>query len=180
VATIRNYYYALVHSVRDSLASGWIRTKQHHNAINLKRIYYLSLVFLVGRCLQNTIINLGIQSTVHEALYQMGLDIEDLEDLKEIVGLGNGGLGRSDSMATLGFAAYGYGLKYEYSIFAKKIINGELIEELNAWLRFGNPWEKARFEYMLLINFYGKVLDTLTGKKQNVHRGLLSSILLGD
>ena len=170
VATIRDYYYALANSVRDSLVSRWIRTQQHHYAINPKRVYYLSLEFLVGRSLQNTMINLGIQSSVDEALYQMGLDIEELEDLEEDAGLGNGGLGRLaacflDSMATLGLAAYGYGLRYEYGIFAQKIINGEQIEEPDDWLRFGNPWEKARPEYMLPIHFFGKVVDTPTGKK---------------
>ncbi|CAH1738158.1 unnamed protein product [Aphis gossypii] len=115
-------------------------------------------------------INLGIQSSVDEALYQMGLDIEELEDLEEDAGLGNGGLGRLaacflDSMATLGLAAYGYGLRYEYGIFAQKIVNGEQIEEPDDWLRFGNPWEKARPEYMLPIHFFGKVVDTPTGKK---------------
>lgn len=98
----------------------------------MQRIYYLSLEFLVGRSLQNTMINLGIQSSVDEALYQMGLDIEELEDLEEDAGLGNGGLGRLaacflDSMATLGLAAYGYGLRYEYGIFAQKIYNGEQV-----------------------------------------------------
>lgn len=170
VATIRDYYYALAHSVRDSLVSRWIRTQQHQYAVNPKRVYYLSLEFLVGRSLQNTMINLGIQSSVDEALYQMGLDIEELEDLEEDAGLGNGGLGRLaacflDSMATLGLAAYGYGLRYEYGIFAQKIVNGEQIEEPDDWLRFGNPWEKARPEYMLPIHFFGKVVDTPTGKK---------------
>jgi len=97
-----------------------------------QRVYYLSLEFLVGRSLQNTMINLGIQSSVDEALYQMGLDIEELEDLEEDAGLGNGGLGRLaacflDSMATLGLAAYGYGLRYEYGIFAQKLVNGEQV-----------------------------------------------------
>ncbi|VVC28651.1 Glycogen/starch/alpha-glucan phosphorylase,Glycosyl transferase, family [Cinara cedri] len=170
VATIRDYYYALAHSVRDSLISRWIRTQQHQYLLNPKRIYYLSLEFLVGRSLQNTMINLGIQSSVDEALYQMGLDIEELEDLEEDAGLGNGGLGRLaacflDSMATLGLAAYGYGLRYEYGIFAQKIVNGEQTEEPDDWLRFGNPWEKARPEYMLPIHFFGRVLDTPTGKK---------------
>ncbi|XP_050524267.1 glycogen phosphorylase isoform X2 [Daktulosphaira vitifoliae] len=170
VATIRDYFFALAYMVRDNLTSRWIRTQQHYYEIDPKRIYYLSLEYLVGRSLQNTMINLGIQSSVDEALYQMGLDIEELEDLEEDAGLGNGGLGRLaacflDSMATLGLAAYGYGLRYEYGIFAQKIINGEQVEEPDDWLRFGNPWEKARPEYMLPIHFFGKVLDTATGKK---------------
>lgn len=100
----------------------------------------------------------------------MGLDIEELEELEEDAGLGNGGLGRLaacflDSMATLGLAAYGYGIRYEYGIFAQKIKNGEQIEEPDDWLRYGNPWEKARPEFMLPVNFYGHVIDTPEGKK---------------
>lgn len=115
-------------------------------------------------------INLGIQTAVDEALYQLGLDIEELESLEEDAGLGNGGLGRLaacflDSMATLGMAAYGYGIRYEYGIFAQKIINGEQQEEPDDWLRYGNPWEKARPEYMIPINFFGNVIDTPEGKK---------------
>ncbi|XP_027839739.2 glycogen phosphorylase isoform X2 [Aphis gossypii] len=170
VATARDYYFAMSYMVRDNLTSRWIRTQQHYHDTDPKRVYYLSLEYLVGRSLQNTMINLGIQSSVDEALYQMGLDIEELEDLEEDAGLGNGGLGRLaacflDSMATLGLAAYGYGLRYEYGIFAQKIVNGEQIEEPDDWLRFGNPWEKARPEYMLPIHFFGKVVDTPTGKK---------------
>ncbi|KAJ9596274.1 hypothetical protein L9F63_027100 [Diploptera punctata] len=134
------------------------------------RVYYLSLEYYMGRSLQNTMINLGIQGACDEAMYQLGLDIEELEELEEDAGLGNGGLGRLaacflDSMATLGLAAYGYGIRYEYGIFAQKIKNGEQTEEPDDWLRFGNPWEKARPEYMLPVNFYGHVEDTPQGKK---------------
>lgn len=170
VATSRDYYFALAHTVKDHLVSRWIRTQQYYYEKDPKRVYYLSLEFYMGRSLQNTMINLGIQTPVDEALYQLGLDIEELEDIEEDAGLGNGGLGRLaacflDSMATLGMAAYGYGLRYEYGIFAQKIINCEQQEEPDDWLRFGNPWEKARPEYMLPVNFYGHVIDTNEGKK---------------
>ncbi|XP_060531283.1 glycogen phosphorylase [Cylas formicarius] len=170
VATTRDYYFALAHTVRDHLVSRWIRTQQYYYEMDPKRIYYLSLEFYMGRSLSNTMINLGIQSSCDEALYQLGLDIEELEEMEEDAGLGNGGLGRLaacflDSMATLGMAAYGYGIRYEYGIFAQKIVNGEQQEEPDDWLRFGNPWEKARPEYMLPVNFYGNVIDTPEGKK---------------
>ncbi|EDW44535.1 GM23707, partial [Drosophila sechellia] len=134
------------------------------------RVYYLSLEYYMGRSLTNTMINLGIQSECEEAMYQLGLDIENLEEMEEDAGLGNGGLGRLaacflDSMATLGLAAYGYGIRYEYGIFAQKIKNGEQVEEPDDWLRYGNPWEKARPEFMLPVNFYGRVIDTPEGKK---------------
>lgn len=170
VSTPRDYYFALANTVRDHLTSRWIRTQQHYYEKDPKRVYYLSLEYYMGRSLTNTMINLGIQSACDEALYQLGLDIEELEALEEDAGLGNGGLGRLaacflDSMATLGMAAYGYGIRYEYGIFAQKIKNGEQIEEPDDWLRFGNPWEKARPEYMIPVNFYGRVEDTPQGKK---------------
>ena len=117
----------------------------------------------MGRSLSNAMINLGLQGEVDEAVYQLGLDIEDLEEIEEDAGLGNGGLGRLaacflDSMATLGIAGYGYGIRYEYGIFSQKIRNKEQIEEPDEWLRFGNPWEKARPEYMIPVNFYGRVV----------------------
>lgn len=170
VATPRDYYFALAHTVKDHLVSRWIRTQQYYYDTDPKRVYYLSLEFYMGRSLTNTMINVGIQTPCDEALYQMGLDIEELESFEEDAGLGNGGLGRLaacflDSMATLGMAAYGYGIRYEYGIFAQKIINGEQHEEPDDWLRFENPWEKARPEYMLPINFYGNVEDDVDGRK---------------
>uniref|UniRef100_H9GKI5 Alpha-1,4 glucan phosphorylase n=1 Tax=Anolis carolinensis TaxID=28377 RepID=H9GKI5_ANOCA len=133
-------------------------------------VYYLSLEFYMGRTLQNTMINLGLQNACDEAIYQLGLDIEELEEIEEDAGLGNGGLGRLaacflDSMATLGLAAYGYGIRYEYGIFNQKIRDGWQVEEADDWLRHGNPWEKARPEYMLPIHFYGRVEHTQTGVK---------------
>ncbi|NXE51652.1 PYGL protein, partial [Casuarius casuarius] len=124
----------------------------------------------MGRTLQNTMINLGLQNACDEAVYQLGLDIEELEEIEEDAGLGNGGLGRLaacflDSMATLGLAAYGYGIRYEYGIFNQKIRDGWQVEEADDWLRHGNPWEKARPEYMLPVHFYGRVEHGPAGAK---------------
>lgn len=118
----------------------------------------------MGRSLTNAMINLGLQGECDDAVYQLGLDIEELEEMEEDAGLGNGGLGRLaacflDSMATLGIAGYGYGIRYEYGIFSQKIRNGEQVEEPDEWLRYGNPWEKARPEYTLPIHFYGRVVN---------------------
>ncbi|KAK2706709.1 glycogen phosphorylase-like isoform X2 [Artemia franciscana] len=170
VATLRDYFFSLSQTVRDHLVSRWIRTQQHYYDKDPKRVYYLSLEFYMGRSLTNTMINLGIQTACDEAMYQLGLDIEELEDQEEDAGLGNGGLGRLaacflDSMATIGLAAYGYGLRYEYGIFAQKIRNGEQMELPDDWLRYGNPWEKARPEFTLPVNFYGRVADTSEGRK---------------
>uniref|UniRef100_A0A4W4EGY9 Alpha-1,4 glucan phosphorylase n=1 Tax=Electrophorus electricus TaxID=8005 RepID=A0A4W4EGY9_ELEEL len=170
VATPRDYYFALAHTVRDHLVGRWIRTQQYYYEKDPKRVHYLSLEFYMGRTLQNTMVNLGLQNTCDEAIYQLGLDLEELEDIEEDAGLGNGGLGRLaacflDSMATLGLAAYGYGIRYEFGIFNQKISNGWQVEEADDWLRYGNPWEKARPEYMLPVHFYGRVEHTGAGPK---------------
>uniref|UniRef100_A0A672JAD6 Alpha-1,4 glucan phosphorylase n=1 Tax=Salarias fasciatus TaxID=181472 RepID=A0A672JAD6_SALFA len=170
IATPRDYYFALAHTVRDHLVGRWIRTQQFYYEADPKRVYYLSLEFYMGRTLQNTMINLGLQNACDEAIYQLGLDMEELEEMEEDAGLGNGGLGRLaacflDSMATLGLAAYGYGIRYEYGIFNQKIRDGWQVEEADDWLRHGNPWEKARPEYMLPVHFYGRVEETKDGPK---------------
>jgi len=169
-ATPRDYYFALAHTVRDNLISRWIRTQQQQYEADPKRVYYLSLEFYMGRTLTNTMVNLGVQSSCDEALYQLGLDIEELEDMEDDAGLGNGGLGRLaacflDSMATLGIAAYGYGIRYDYGIFTQSIHDGWQMEEPDNWLKFGNPWEKARPEYTIPVQFYGRVEKTDTGVK---------------
>uniref|UniRef100_A0A4W4HB06 Alpha-1,4 glucan phosphorylase n=1 Tax=Electrophorus electricus TaxID=8005 RepID=A0A4W4HB06_ELEEL len=161
VATKRDYYFALAHTVRDHLVGRWIRTQQHYYEKDPKRVYYLSLEFYMGRALQNTMVNLALENACDEAAYQLGLDMEDLEDMEEDAGLGNGGLGRLaacflDSMASLGLAAYGYGIRYEFGIFNQKIVSGWQVEEADDWLRYGNPWEKARPEYMRPVHFYGR------------------------
>ncbi|XP_067941948.1 glycogen phosphorylase, brain form-like [Watersipora subatra] len=170
VATPRDYFFALAHTVRDHLVGRWIRTQQYYYDSDPKRVYYLSLEFYMGRSLSNTMINLGIQSECDEALYQLGLDIEELEEIEEDAGLGNGGLGRLaacflDSMATLGLAAYGYGIRYDYGIFSQRFHSGWQVEDPDDWLRFGCPWEKARPEYCVPVNFYGRVVEE-EGKKK--------------
>uniref|UniRef100_A0A673IP71 Alpha-1,4 glucan phosphorylase n=1 Tax=Sinocyclocheilus rhinocerous TaxID=307959 RepID=A0A673IP71_9TELE len=126
-----------------------------------QRVYYLSLEFYMGRTLQNTMVNLALENACDEAVYQLGLDMEELQEMEEDAGLGNGGLGRLaacflDSMASLGLAAYGYGIRYEFGIFNQKISSGWQVEEADDWLRYGNPWEKARPEYMRPVHFYGR------------------------
>jgi len=164
VATPRDYYFSLANTVKDHLVSRWIKTQQYYYETDPKRVYYLSLEFYMGRSLTNTMINLGIQGACDEALYQIGLDMEDLEEQESDAGLGNGGLGRLaacflDSLATLGMPAYGYGLRYEYGIFSQVIKNCEQVEEPDDWLRYGNPWEKGRPEYTVPVNFYGTVVE---------------------
>ncbi|KAA0188595.1 Alpha-1 4 glucan phosphorylase [Fasciolopsis buskii] len=171
IATPRDFYHALARTVWDHLCSRWIRTQQFYHREDPKRIYYLSLEFYMGRTLTNTMLNVDIAAAIDEALYQLGLDIEDLEEVESDAGLGNGGLGRLascflDSMATLGLAAYGYGIRYDYGIFEQIIRDGWQVEEPDEWLRYGNPWEKGRPEYCYPVNFYGHVEDAGNGRKR--------------
>ncbi|XP_035213985.1 glycogen phosphorylase-like [Stegodyphus dumicola] len=170
VANTRDYYNSLAWTIRNRLAGRWIRTEQLHYAKDPKRVYYLSLEFDIGRSLRNAIMNLGMRETCDQALYELGLDLEELADAEEDIGLGHGGLGRLaacflDSMATLGLAAYGYGIRYEYGIFRQRIENGEQREDPDDWLAFGNVWERSRAEHVNEVHFYGKVVKDLRGYK---------------
>lgn len=170
VATARDYHSALAYCVKDHMVSRWIRTQQSYYDRDPKRIYYLSMEYNMGRSLQNTMINIGIDDACDEAMYQLGLDIEELQELEGNVDLGNGGFGRLsacllDAMATIGIPAYGYGIRYNCGAFSQKIKDGEQQEILDDWLRFGNPWEKSRPEYIFPIHFYGQAVDTPTGRQ---------------
>lgn len=160
-ATAHDEYMALAIAVRERLVERWIKTQQKYHKKNLKRVYYFSMEFLIGRLLGNNIINLGIWEEVQEALNDMGYDIEKLREIEVDAGLGNGGLGRLaacylDSMATLGIPAHGYGIRYDYGIFHQKIENGYQVERPDEWLIKGNPWEFMRPEYTVKVQFYGR------------------------
>lgn len=168
VATAFDYYQALVCTVREKLSSKWIQSQQEYYRKDPKRVYYLSLEYYLGRSLTNMMVNLGIKDVCDEALYQLGVALEDLEAKEDDAGLGNGGLGRlaacfMDSMATLGLPGYGYGLRYDYGLFRQKIMSGEQVEIPDEWLRLGNGWENARPEYSFPVHFYGKVMCSKDG-----------------
>lgn len=160
-ATSLDFYFSIAHTVRDHLVSRWIRTQQAYYEKDPKRVYYMSMEYYMGRSLSNAMVNLGIESECEEALYELGLDLEELQEEEEDAGLGNGGLGRLaacflDSMATVGLAAVGYGIRYEYGIFTQKIRGGWQVEEPDNWLRYGNPWELPRPEYAIPVHFFGR------------------------
>ncbi|TVQ21598.1 MAG: glycogen/starch/alpha-glucan phosphorylase [Spirochaetaceae bacterium] len=161
-ATALDHYTSLALSLRDLLFERWIDTMQTYYKKPSKRVYYLSLEFLMGRTLGNAVINLGIRDQVEQALADAGLSLGELEELEYDAGLGNGGLGRLaacflDSMATLAIPAYGYGIRYEYGIFFQRIRGGEQVETPDPWLRYGNPWEIERPEFLYPVQFYGRV-----------------------
>jgi starch phosphorylase len=123
-------------------------------------VYYLSIEYLIGRSLQNAVINLDIQDTYSTALKELGHHLEDLYDEEVDAGLGNGGLGRLaacylDSMATQNYPAWGYGLRYDYGMFRQMIINGYQVETPDFWLKEANPWEVPRIDVKYPIQFYG-------------------------
>lgn len=161
-ATERDYYTSLAYAVRDRLTEKWIETQQSYYNKDVKRVYYLSLEFLIGRTLSNSMVNLALSDNAKIMLNELDHDIEDIIETEWDAGLGNGGLGRLaacflDSMATLKIPAYGYGIRYEFGIFFQKIIDGSQQEAPDNWLRLGNPWEFERPEFIYPVNFYGNV-----------------------
>ncbi|MFO0880585.1 MAG: glycogen/starch/alpha-glucan phosphorylase [Gemmataceae bacterium] len=148
-ACSRQQYEALASALRDLLTRRWLHTQQTHDRENPKRVYYISMEYLVGRSLTNNIANLMVEPLVQKAMKETGLDLMHLAECENDAGLGNGGLGRLaacfiDSMATLQIPAMGYGLRYEYGIFRQDVKNGWQVEEPDSWLRWPDPWEVAR------------------------------------
>jgi starch phosphorylase len=157
-------YLALAHAVRDLLVERWRDTQQAYYVQNAKRVYYISMEFMIGRSLGNSLINLNLVEEWEEVLKELHLELDCVEELEVEAGLGNGGLGRLaacflDSMATLSIPAYGYGIRYEYGIFYQKIVNGSQLEMPDNWLRHDNPWEFSRKEHLHHIRFYGRVVS---------------------
>ena len=158
--SVHYVYEALSMVISDRLIESWKKTYITYKKQDCKKAYYLSMEFLMGRTLSNAMLNLGVNDVVSQAMYDLGLDIEELIDAEPDAGLGNGGLGRLaacfiDSCATLQLPVTGYGLRYEYGMFSQTIVNGEQVEEPDHWLRNGNVWEIERLEYKQRIKFGG-------------------------
>jgi glycogen phosphorylase len=163
-ATRLDIFRAVAHATRDRLVQRWIKTQRTYYEKDVKRIYYLSAEFLIGRSLGMNLINLGQFEVARRLLDKYGIDLNRLLEEELDPGLGNGGLGRLaacflDSMATLGLPGYGYGIRYEFGIFEQGIRDGWQEERPDAWVRYGNPWELARHEYTAEVNFYGRVVQ---------------------
>jgi len=165
-ATKYDGFNALAYAVRDSLVERWLDTQQAYYNCDDKRVYYISMEFLMGRALGNALINLGILEDYREAVTSLGYDFEAILAEEQDAGLGNGGLGRLaacflDSMATMSIPAYGYGIRYEYGIFRQAIVDGAQVEIPDNWLRYRNPWELDRQEHLHTVKFYGRVITTI-------------------
>ncbi|RLD17230.1 MAG: glycogen phosphorylase, partial [Caldiserica bacterium] len=162
-ATDFDRYLALAYTIRDRIVERWSKTQQTYYNVDAKRVYYLSLEFLLGKLILNNIINLGILDEVKYVVKKLGFDFEKLIEQECDAGLGNGGLGRLaacflDSMATLEIPGYGYGLRYEFGIFNQVIKDGWQVEEPEEWLKYTYPWEIERPEYLQEVSFYGRVV----------------------
>lgn len=161
-ATPLDMYTALAHTVRDRLVHRWLATERTYEELDVKRAYYLSSEFLVGRSLGLCLINLGLHEAAVALMKERGLDLDAVLEQEGDPGLGNGGLGRlaacfMDSLATLELPAVGYGIRYEYGIFEQRIEKGEQIERRDNWLQYGNSWEIPRHDLVQTVRFHGHV-----------------------
>ena len=181
-ATTQEVFQAVAYAVKDEIIDQWIATRKEFDKADPKRVYYLSMEFLMGRALGNSIINLGTNKEIREALDELGFDLNVIEDQEPDAALGNGGLGRLaacflDSLATLGYSAYGCGIRYKYGMFAQKIENGYQVEVPDNWLKDGNPFEVRRAELACEVKFGGYVrvaYDEATGRNQFIQEGYQS------
>ena len=161
-ASQRDWLNATLHAVRDLVTEGWITTARQSRAEETRRVYYLSMEFLIGRTLSNAMIAEGIYDVAQKALAELNVDLEEIIEKEVDPGLGNGGLGRlaacfMDSLATLAIPAMGYGIRYEYGMFRQKIENGQQVERPDDWLEKGAPWEFMRPSKRFSIDFGGHI-----------------------
>lgn len=179
-ATPQMIFQAVAYAVKDDIIDRWIATHKEYEKQNVKTVYYLSMEFLMGRALGNNLISLSYYDQIKEALDEMGFDLNFIEDQEPDAALGNGGLGRLaacflDSLATLGYPAYGCGIRYRYGMFKQAIEDGYQIELPDDWLKDGNPFEIRRSEYAVEVKFGGYVrTECHDGKYYYVHDGYQS------
>ena len=174
VATPRDWYSTTAYTVRDHVIDRWVKTVEAYGEQDPKRVYYLSLEFLIGRMLSNAALNLGVDKEVRDGLNALGHKMENVVEMEPDAALGNGGLGRLaacflDSMATMDIPGTGYGIRYEYGMFKQSINQGQQIENPDNWLRYGNIWEFQRPESTYTVQFFGQVVEFETDKGYESH-----------
>lgn len=172
-ASQQQLFQAVSYAVKDEIIDRWLLTQEQYKKDDPKTVYYMSMEFLMGRALGNNIINLTAYKEVAEALDEMGIDLNVIEDQEPDAALGNGGLGRLaacflDSLASLGYAAYGCGIRYHYGMFKQKIENGFQVETPDDWLKEGNPFEIRREEYAKVVRFGGHIRINYNEKRKEV------------
>lgn len=183
-ATPRDWWVATVLAVRDTIHERMIATQAVHNTQNVRRVYYFSLEYLMGRLFGNNLLATGLFDTAKAALDSLGLDFETVRDSEVDMGLGNGGLGRLaacflDSLATLDYAALGYGIYYEFGLFKQAFQNGHQVEHPDNWILFGDPWEVVRPEYTQQVRIYGRVENVFDDRGNSRPRWVDTKTILG-
>ncbi len=179
-ATEQQIFQAVGYAVKDAIMDAWIATQKEYEKSDPKIVYYMSMEFLMGRALGNNLINLTFYDEVKEALEEIGLDLNTIEDQEPDAALGNGGLGRLaacflDSLATLGYTAYGCGIRYRYGMFKQQIVDGYQVEVPDMWLKNGNPFELRRPEYAKTVKFGGYVrVENRNGRNMFIQEGYQS------
>ncbi|MBL8477789.1 MAG: glycogen/starch/alpha-glucan phosphorylase, partial [Sterolibacteriaceae bacterium] len=166
-ATDRDWFHAAAAVVRERMIERWMETMRSYYVEDRKRVYYLSMEFLMGRAMTNSMLNICAEQEFRDALAalgEIGVKPEAIAEVEPDAALGNGGLGRLaacflDSMATMGIAGYGYGIRYEYGMFHQGIEDGQQVEHPDNWLRYGNPWEFPRPEVLYQVKFHGRVVE---------------------
>ena len=181
-ATPQQIFQAVSYAIKDVIIDDWIATQKQFDETGAKKVYYLSMEFLMGRALGNNIINLGAKKAVKEALEELGFDLNAIEDQEPDPALGNGGLGRLaacflDSLATLGYPAYGCGIRYHYGMFKQKIKDGYQVEVPDEWLKNGYPFELRRPEYATEVKFGGYVKTESDGERNHFVQEGYQSVL---
>lgn len=161
-ASSMHRYFALASLIREYSSENWLKTNKQYLKDKDKQVYYMSLEFLVGRLLGNNLIALGIKDMVETGLFEMGVNLNEIEDMESDAGLGNGGLGRLaacflDSMASLQLPGHGCGIRYKYGLFEQKIVDGYQVEMPDNWLKEGNPWEVRNENIAVMVKFNGRV-----------------------
>jgi starch phosphorylase len=183
-ATPRDWWVATALAVRDTIHERMIATQAVHNANNVRRIYYFSLEYLMGRLFGNNLLATGLYDAAKVALTSLGQDFEKIRESEVDMGLGNGGLGRLaacflDSLATLDFPALGYGIYYEFGLFRQEFANGSQVEHPDNWILFGDPWEVVRPEYTQEVRFYGRVENVFDDKGNYRPRWVDTKTIIG-
>ncbi|MCP3741040.1 glycogen/starch/alpha-glucan phosphorylase [Rossellomorea sp. BNER] len=161
-STLNDQYSTLGHMVREYISTNWIQTNETYRLNNEKQVYYLSIEFLIGRLLRQNLINLGLDEIVQEGLEDLGINLEELEEIEADAGLGNGGLGRLaacflDSLASMDLPGHGCGIRYKHGLFEQKIVKGFQMELPEQWLRHGHVWEVRKPDLAVDVSFWGKV-----------------------
>ena len=172
-ATPQQIFQAVSYAVKDQIVENWMETQKTYENKDAKTVYYMSMEFLMGRALGNNLINMQGYQEVKEAMEELGLDLNVIEDQEPDAALGNGGLGRLaacflDSLATLGYPAYGCGIRYRYGMFKQQIKDGYQVEVPDNWLVDGNPFELRRPEYAKEVKFGGYVSVRMDENGRNV------------